>query len=153
VKKQWRYVGICLFWFAYNTKNYPESLDNLNRPAFRPIIFKYTVESADIFIWGLEFLMLTVYNGPTNELVCNKTLIKISHTYSLTYLLTPWSRVLLEKLTGFAANQQIPRIYWTRKFITVLTSARHMSHTKTLKITPKCLDHQMIVIRELFDPG
>ena len=32
--------------------------------------------------------------------------------YSLTYLLTAWSRVLLEKLTGFAANQEIPRILW-----------------------------------------
>jgi hypothetical protein len=42
---------------------------------------------------------------------------------SYTYLLTPWRRVLLEKLTGFAASQQIPRIYGTRKFITVLTSA------------------------------
>jgi hypothetical protein len=28
---------------------------------------------------------------------------------SLTYLLTPWSRVLLEKLTGSAASQEIPR--------------------------------------------
>ena len=28
------------------------------------------------------------------------------------YLLTPWSRVLLEKLTGFAANQEIPHILW-----------------------------------------
>ena len=27
-----------------------------------------------------------------------------------TYLLTPWSRVLLEKPPGFAANQEIPRI-------------------------------------------
>ena len=26
--------------------------------------------------------------------------------HELTYLLTPWSRVLLEKLTGFAANQE-----------------------------------------------
>ena len=26
--------------------------------------------------------------------------------------LTPWSRVLLEKLTGFAANQEIPCILW-----------------------------------------
>ena len=34
----------------------------------------------------------------------------------LTYLLTPWSRVLLEKLTGFAANQEIPRILWNPKF-------------------------------------
>ena len=35
-------------------------------------------------------------------------------------LLTPWSRVLLEKLTGFAASQEIPRIFGTRRFITVL---------------------------------
>ena len=33
----------------------------------------------------------------------------------LTYLLTSWSRVLLEKLTGFAANQEIPRILWNPK--------------------------------------
>jgi hypothetical protein len=46
---------------------------------------------------------------------------------ALTYLLTPWSRVLLEKLTGFAASQEIPRIYRTRKFITILTSACHLS--------------------------
>ena len=36
-------------------------------------------------------------------------------TYLLTSLLTPWSRVLLEKLTGFAANQEIPRILWNPK--------------------------------------
>ena len=35
----------------------------------------------------------------------------------LTYLLTPWSRVLLEKLTGFAANQEIPRILWNPKVL------------------------------------
>ena len=33
----------------------------------------------------------------------------------LTYLLTSWSRVLLEKLTSFAANQEIPRILWNPK--------------------------------------
>ena len=32
------------------------------------------------------------------------------YIYLLTYLLTPWSRVFLEKLTGFAASQEIPRI-------------------------------------------
>ena len=45
----------------------------------------------------------------------------------LTYLLTPWSRVLLEKLTGSAASQEIPRIFGTWRFITVLTSACHLS--------------------------
>jgi hypothetical protein len=47
-----------------------------------------------------------------------------SHIDDNTYQLTPRSRVLLQKLTGFAASQEIPRIYGTRKFITVLTSAR-----------------------------
>jgi hypothetical protein len=46
----------------------------------------------------------TMCNGPTNALVCNTTLIQ-------------------------------------------------MSHIKTLKITPTCFDHQMIIIRELFDPS
>ena len=35
-------------------------------------------------------------------------LVPLGQTF--TYLLTPWSRVLLEKLTGFAANQEVPRI-------------------------------------------
>ena len=45
----------------------------------------------------------------------------------LTYLLTPWNRVPLEKLTGSAASQEIPRIFGTRRFLTVPTSARHLS--------------------------
>jgi len=54
--------------------------------------------------------------------------VKTLSTYgNNTYLLTPWSRVLLEKLTGSAASQETPRIFGTRKFITVLTSARHLS--------------------------
>jgi len=34
----------------------------------------------------------------------------------LTYLLTPWSRVLLEKLTGSQLVKKIPRILWNPKF-------------------------------------
>jgi hypothetical protein len=55
--------------------------------------------------------------------MCVFLCIKIDLSY--TYLLTPWSRVLLEKQTvNFAASQEIPRIYGTRKFLTVPTSAR-----------------------------
>ena len=43
----------------------------------------------------------------------NQTFVYYSD--QLTYLLTPWSRVLLENLTGFAANQEIPHILWTPK--------------------------------------
>ena len=42
-------------------------------------------------------------------------------------LLTPWSRVLLEKLTGFQLVRKFPAFYGTRKFITAHTSAPHLS--------------------------
>jgi hypothetical protein len=49
-------------------------------------------------------------------------------SYSMhTYLLAPWSRVLLEKLTISAASQEILRIFGTRIFLTVPTIARHLS--------------------------
>ena len=44
--------------------------------------------------------------------------------YLLTYLLTPWSRVHLEKLTGFAANQEIPRILWNNPKVHYRTHKR-----------------------------
>jgi hypothetical protein len=42
----------------------------------------------------------------------------------LTYLLTPWSRVLLEKLTGLQLVKKFPAFYGTRRFITAFTSIR-----------------------------
>jgi len=42
------------------------------------------------------------------------------------YLLTPWSRVLLEKLTGSQLVKKFPAFYGTRRFITAFTSARHL---------------------------
>jgi hypothetical protein len=76
---------------------------------------------------------LTFFRTLTTDLQQTMILLALSFEQSastnlLTYLLTPWSRVLLEKLTvNFAASQEIPRIYGTRKFLTVSTSARHLS--------------------------
>jgi hypothetical protein len=48
--------------------------------------------------------------------------------YLLTYLLnTPWSRVLLEKLTDLQLVKKFPAFYGTRSFITAFTSARYLS--------------------------
>ena len=49
------------------------------------------------------------------------------HTYLLSYFLTPWSRVLVEKLTRFQLVKKFPAFYRTRRFITTSTSARHLS--------------------------
>jgi hypothetical protein len=45
----------------------------------------------------------------------------------ITYLLTPWRRVFLEKLTGFQLVKKILPFYGTRRFITAFASARHLS--------------------------
>ena len=42
-------------------------------------------------------------------------------------LLTPWYRVLLEKLTGLQLVKKFPAFHGTRRFITALTSVRHLS--------------------------
>ena len=52
----------------------------------------------------------------------------------LAYLLTPWSRVLLEKLTGFQLVKKFPAFFGTRRFITAVTSARHLSLSWAISI-------------------
>ena len=47
--------------------------------------------------------------------------------YNKLHSLTPWSRVLLEKITGFKLVKKFPTFYGTRRFITAFTSARHLS--------------------------
>ena len=45
------------------------------------------------------------------------------------YLLTPWCRVLLEKLTGLQLVKKLPAFHGIRRFITAPTSVRHLSVT------------------------
>ena len=47
-------------------------------------------------------------------------------SFILTYLLTPCSRVLLEKITGFQLKKFLA-FYGTWRFMTTVTSARHLS--------------------------
>ena len=45
----------------------------------------------------------------------------------LTHLLTPWSRVLLEKLTGSQLGKIFSTFYGTQRFISAFSSARHLT--------------------------
>ena len=47
-------------------------------------------------------------------------------TYMLTYLLDPWSRVLLENLTGSQLVKKFSAFYGTRMFITVFKKAHRL---------------------------
>ena len=44
-----------------------------------------------------------------------------------TYLLTPWCRVLPEQLPGLQLVKKFPAFHGNRRFITALTSVRHLS--------------------------
>jgi len=41
--------------------------------------------------------------------------------------ITPWSRVLLEKIIVTHLDKKLPAFYATRRFITVVTTAPHWS--------------------------
>jgi hypothetical protein len=69
-----------------------------------PSVVQIKMKSNEINCANNNRFSYIMCNGPTNALLCNKTLIQ-------------------------------------------------MSHIKTLKITPTCSNHQMIIIRELFNPG
>ena len=55
------------------------------------------------------------------------TPLSVCLSVCLSYLLTPWCRVLLEKLTGLQLVKKFPAFHGTRRFITSLTSVRHLS--------------------------
>ena len=62
-------------------------------------------------------LLLTAHNN-------RHTSMGLSKAY---YILTPWSRVRLENLTGSQLVKKFPSFCGTRRLITAFTSARHLS--------------------------
>ena len=63
-----------------------------------------------------------IYPHPTSW---RSVLILSTHVY--VHFLTPQCRVLLEKLTGLQPVKKFPAFHGTRRFITALTSVRHLS--------------------------
>ena len=68
-------------------------------------------------LWKLLLSLFSCY-------IKQNTIITI---HIITYLLTPWCRVLLEKLTGLQLVKKFPAFHGTRRFISALTSVRHLS--------------------------
>jgi hypothetical protein len=64
---------------------------------------------------------LTMHRGRTI-----KTFPIMSSFQSLTYLLTPWNRVLLVKLSGSQLIKKFLSFYGTRRFITAFTNSRNL---------------------------
>ena len=91
-----------------------------------------------IIFWKISFTLTFSESVITITTLCNSNyflnLVEIMgltqghmNTNITLYLLTPWCRVLLEKLTGLQLVKKLPAFHGTRRFITVLTSVRHLS--------------------------
>ena len=103
-----------------------ESLDWLSYPGPRVMSYMMTnfeLHTENTGAHQIKSISPSNLHSGILEAVENSKIIKSVYTY----LLAPRSRVLLEKLTGSAASQEIPHIFGTRRFITILTSARHLS--------------------------
>ena len=75
------------------------------------------------------YIYIYSYGCQCNNLTLHSTV------YMYVYiLLTPWCRVLLEKLTGLQLVKKYPAFHGTRRFITALTSVRHLSLSWTSPI-------------------
>jgi len=57
-------------------------------------------------------------------------------TYLLTYLLTPWCRVLLEKLTGLQLVKKFSTFYGTRRFITASQASANCPYPGPAQSSP-----------------
>ena len=91
-------------------------------------------ESAGLWwFWRLRF------KGMGASMITNCKSRKLAwDIYLLTYLLTPRCRVLLEKLTGLQLVKKFPVFHGTRRFITALTSVRHLSLSWASPIQSTC---------------
>ena len=73
---------------------------------------------------ALSFETLSLH-GPQVVTLCNGARLFQSSSLQLagSNQLTPWSRFLLEKLTGFQIVKKFPAFYGTRRFITSFTTS------------------------------
>ena len=102
-----------------------DSFKQQKRKCFRKMKGNFTVAVADL---------LVNCNVVINNQHDFMTLKKRNFQSLLTYLLTPWSRVLLEKLTGFQLVQKFSAFHGTRRFIPAFTRSRHLFLSQTRSI-------------------
>ena len=70
-----------------------------------------------------ESISITPFSEVKNGFRRNARSLSI---HLLTYLLTPWSRILLDKLTGSQLLKKFPAFYGIRRFATAFTTVRQL---------------------------
>ena len=84
-----------------------------------------------------ELRLMIQHDRPTSSYSPSSNFYTVLCT-QLTYLLTPWCRDLLEKLTGLQLVKKFSAFYGTRRFIAAFTSFRHLSLSWASPIQSTC---------------
>ena len=106
-----------LFLFTYLNIAILHSLSTNNDNQTPSSRLFYETPNCFASFFTLNFLWSDIFH------LCTRS----SGNIAVSYLLTPWCRVLLEKLTGLQLVKKFPAFYGTRRSITALTSVRHLS--------------------------
>jgi hypothetical protein len=91
---------------------------------------KFTVKCASYFPFLRLYnsVNIAITSLQTEHLIWQQLQVHVQLVgENFTYLLSPRSTVLLEKLTGLQLAKKFPAFYGTRRFITAFTSACHLS--------------------------
>ena len=121
MKWNWLFVSGCLWLAPLSTGkgrwNSVPSLDkfiNVLGGLFWNIIVVPWDKRAALNVDGLYLICMSWLQLVTEHLFCNKYLL---YSNLLICLLTPWSTVLLERLTGSQLVKKFPTFYGTRRFL------------------------------------
>jgi hypothetical protein len=94
---------------------------------------KANIRNEVLFDLKLEILKAVIWrNKQDTNLMTNTHYLWANDIFSdknrkITYLLILWSRDVLQRLSGSQLVKKFPAFYGTRRFITMFTSARHLS--------------------------
>ena len=109
----------------------PTGFRSRKRPAHSESLYRLSYPGPlYIYIYIIYQLIFSLFQKVRTSLVQQAVFLVIPRkceTYLLTYLLIPWCRVLLEKLTGLQLVKKFSAFHGTRRFMTALTSVRHLS--------------------------
>ena len=101
---------------------------------------------------GLLWTRDTIYLGTEFRMLSRSNLLAIAIPF-IAYLLTPWCRVLLEKLTGMQLVKKLPAFHGTRRFSAALTSVRHLSLSRASPIQSIYTSHLLEIRSNIIRPS
>ena len=121
----WKWKGACqVFFFSERPINCFTVVHMLLKSLWQFLLTHKNI-TRDTIIWDI-LDMVTFWNAVDRH---HQTKAEIRNILShlRTYLLTPWNRVLLEKVTGSQLAKNFPVFYNGRRLIAAFTSDRHVS--------------------------